>query len=288
MKIISKVPARRRVPKNHLRVAAVQFRSETDLARNVARMSVALASAAKKGAQVAVFPECALTGYTAAAILAATAQGVDAGERELARVCRQLRIAAIVGTPEVAGRRRFNAAVIIGADGRPKARYRKEYLVGGDRSWQCAAGDQAPPVFRVAGVPASVIVCHDNRYPELCRLPVLVGAQIIFYVSHEGNLTKRSKLGPCRAQVQARAVENNVFIVHANAPSDGGALGSHGESRIVGPDGNILVEACQREEEILVADLDLRLATRSFALNSLRGPHRQWWRQGMRKVPIVR
>ena len=132
-----------------------------------------------------------------------------------------------------------------------------------------------------------MIICHDNRYPELCRLPVLAGARIIFYLSHECNLSKRSKLGPCRAQVQARAVENGVFVVHANAPSDGGTCGSHGETRIVGPDGNILLEASQRDEEILIADLDLRLATRGFALNSLRGPHRRWWREGIRKVPIV-
>jgi predicted amidohydrolase len=116
---------------------------------------------------------------------------------------------------------------------------------------------------------------------------VLAGAQVMFYLSHECSLAKPWKLGPCRAQVQARAVENGIFVVHANAPSDGADRGSHGESRIVDPDGNVILEAGQTDEEILIADLDLRLATRSFALKSLQGPHHRWWRLGMRKVRTI-
>ena len=177
--------------------------------------------------------------------------------------------------------------MIIDRQGRTITRYYKEYLVGRDRAWNCVAGEAAPPVFRLGAAHASVTICHDNRYPELCRLPVLAGAQVMFHLSHEGDLTKRSKLGPSRAQMQARAVENGVFVVHANAPSDGGTRGSHGESRIINPDGNILLEASQRDEEILIADLDLRVATRSFALKSLEGPHRAWWRQGVKKVRVI-
>jgi len=30
-------------------------------------------------------------------------------------------------------------------------------------------------------VPATVIICHERRYPELVRLPVMMGAQIVFH-----------------------------------------------------------------------------------------------------------
>jgi uncharacterized protein (TIGR00106 family) len=273
--------------KGVFRVAAVQFRSGPDPALNVTRMIAILAACSKKGVHVAAFPECAVTSYVPKVILAMAPDAIRRAESELTRACRRLRVAAIVGTADVIRRRKLNAAVIVDANGRIKARYYKEYLVGADRAWHCLVGKQAPPVYAIRHAKASVIICHDNRHPELCRLPVLAGARIIFYLSHECNLTKRFKLGPCRAQVQARAVENSVFVVHANAPSDGGARGSHGETRIVDPDGNILLEASQRDEEILIADLDLRLATRRFALKSLRGPHSRWWRDGMRKVPIV-
>ena len=62
-------------------------------------------------------------------------------------------------------------------------------------------------------------------------------------------------MNPYRAQVQARAAENRVFVVHANAPANPDLSASHGQSRIVDPDGNIIQEASQFDEEVLIADL---------------------------------
>jgi predicted amidohydrolase len=285
-----KVSAPRQAPRaaTHLRVAAVQMRSGPDLARNARRIVSALTTCARRRVAVVAFPECALTSYEADVVRSLASHALSEAAAEIARACGSLQIAALVGTIERVGRKWLNAALVIDRRGRIKTRYHKQYVVGADRKWGCMAGDQAPPVFRLGRTRCSVTICHDNRYPELYRLPVLVGAQVMFHLSHEGNLTKHWKLGPSRAQMQARAVENNIFVVHANAPSDGGARGSHGESRIIAPDGNLLIEASQREEEIVVADLELALATRRFALNSLSGPHRRWWREGMRNVPVIR
>ena len=288
MKIQRKAGARGKgAPQQVLRVAAVQFRSGANISNNVGRMREVIATCAQKGVQVVAFPECALTSYAPAAIRAVNAAALAAAEVELAQACGQFEIAALVGSPQPVRRKWRNAAVFFDNTGLLKARYTKQYLVGGDLAWSCVAGEDAPPVFPLACAKASVIICHDNRYPELCRLPVLAGAQVMFYLSHECSLAKSWKLGPCRAQVQARAVENGIFLVHANAPSDGGDRGSHGESRIVDPNGNLILEAGQKEEEILIADLDLSLATRSFALKSLRGPYRDWWREGVRRVRLV-
>jgi predicted amidohydrolase len=132
------------------------------------------------------------------------------------------------------------------------------------------------------------MICHDERYPELVRLPVLAGAKVIFYVSHESGLREEHKIGPYRAQIQARAVENTVFVVQANAPANKDATGSHGHSRIIAPDGNILQEASIFGDETLQATLDLRKATRANARNSLeRGPLRDWWREGLKHVRTI-
>src|SRR4051812_22757795 len=154
------------VGNGHLRVAAVQFRSDADLTRNAASMIAALAQCAKHGVQVAVFPECSLTSYHADAILGLTAETITAAEMELARGCRRLRIAALIGTAENINDGWLNAAVIIDRNGRIKTRYYKEYLVGSDRAWRCASGNRAPPVFSISRIKASTIICHDNRYPE--------------------------------------------------------------------------------------------------------------------------
>jgi predicted amidohydrolase len=143
-------------------------------------------------------------------------------------------------------------------------------------------------VFRVRGVPCSIIICHDERYPELVRLPVLAGAQVVFYISHESGLREEHKVGPYRAQIQARAVENGVYVVQANAPANKDATGSHGHSRIIATDGNILKEASIFREEVLMAKLDLTRATRANARNSLkRGPLREWWESGLKRVRIL-
>lgn len=271
-----------------LRVATVQLRSGPDLAANVAAIKQHLAACAARRVQVAVFPECAVSSYFPEAILRLTAAELGAAEKEIAQACATHRIAALVGVPERRGEERRNCALIIDPAGRILGRYYKAQLVGQDAAWKCVPGTEVPPVFTLHGVPASVIICHDSRFPELCRLPVLAGARVVFYLSHESALYKENKMVPYRAQVQARAVENRVFVVHANAPADELRKGSHGQSRIVAPDGNLLQEASQIEEEVLVADLDLAQATAETALKSLQGPLAEWWRTGMQRVRVLR
>jgi predicted amidohydrolase len=270
-----------------LRVAAVQMRASSDLRANVAKITSHLADCAARQVQIVAFPECAVSSYGRDAILALTAADLKSAEREITAACRTHAIAAIVGTPDRRDGKVFNSALIISARGDVVARYDKIHLAGQDVAWQCVAGSAPPPVFTVGATRASVMICHDSRFPEVCRGPVLAGARVVFYISHEAALVKESKMGPYRAQVQARAVENNVFVVHANAPADDIRTGSHGQSRIVAPDGNVLQEASQLQEETLIADLDLSQATAKWALDSLEGPMAEWWRAAMKQVRVI-
>jgi predicted amidohydrolase len=266
-----------------LAVAAVQMRSSRDLADNVNRIEKHIRDCAVKGARVVVFPECALTGYFEDVIQQASSGALTDAEHKIAAACKASGIYAIVGAPTRETNALFNSAVIFSPAGKVVERYNKIQLA---ERWP--EGGAHLSVFRIDDVPCSVIICHDERYPELVRLPVLAGAKVIFYVSHESGLRDEHKIGPYRAQIQARAVENNVFIVHANAPANKDTTGSHGQSRIIAPDGNILHEAAIFSDETLHAALDLSKATRANALNSLnRGPLRDWWRAGLKHVRII-
>ncbi len=272
-------------PAPTLRVAAVQMRSTPSLDENVAKIESFIASCARRRVQIVAFPECAATGYTASAILALSAPQLRRAEARIAAACRRHRIAALVGIPWRTRDGFHNAALIIDRNGRRRARHLKVHLVGQDRAWQCRPGSRPSPVFPCGPTGGAVFICHDSRYPELCRLPVLAGARVLFYLSHEASLRKEWKMNPYRAQIQARAAENGVFIVHANAPADPDLGGSHGQSRIVGPDGNVLREATQFGEDVLVADLNLADATAENALRSLEAePLATWWRQGAKHV----
>ena len=266
-----------------LKVAAVQMRSSRNLADNLSRITNSIHECARQGVRVVAFPECALSGYFEDAATNLTASQLTGAVQQISTACRQAGVYGIIGTPWRDGEKLFNSALIIAPTGRLLERYDKIQLA---ERWP-DAGDHLS-VFKVDGVPCSIIICHDERYPELVRLPVLAGAKVIFYISHESDLRSEQKLDPYRAQIQARAVENNVFVVHANAPANLDTTGSHGQSRIIAPDGNMVQEATIFGEDVIIATLDAGKASRGNAMKSLeRGPFQQWWREGMRRVRVV-
>jgi predicted amidohydrolase len=266
-----------------LRVAAVQMRSTRDLDANLKHTRDLLRQCAADGVQVAVFPECSVTGYFDDLIPKLTAEQLAAAEKQVAAACQEFRVAAVVGMPWRAGENLFNSAIVIDETGKVVERYHKVQLAEKWPSW----GDHLS-VFRLHGVPCSIIICHDERYPELVRLPVLAGSRVVFYLSHESSLQQEAKLNPYRAQIQARAVENGVFIVHANAPANADATGSHGQSRLIAPDGNILKEAGMFAEETLATTLELKQATAANARRSLsHGPLAKWYEEGVKAVRVI-
>ena len=266
-----------------LRVAAVQMRSTRDLDGNIKHTRELLQQCAKDGVQVAVFPECSVSGYFDDVVVKLTAEQLAFAEKQVAAACKEFKIAAVVGMPWREKDQLYNSAIVIDETGKVVERYHKVQLAEKWPSW----GDHLS-VFKLHGVPCSIIICHDERYPELVRLPVLAGSRIVFYLSHESPVKNESKLNPYRAQIQARAVENNVFIVHANAPANADATGSHGQSRLIAPDGNILKEAAIFTEEVLTADLELKQATAAIAKRSLsHGPLAKWYAEGVKQVRII-
>ncbi len=274
----SKAPASR-----SLNVASVQMRSSEVLSDNVAMMKIFIRTCAGKGARVAVFPECALTGYYQNVISSLTPEQISSAENQVAEACSESNIYAIFGMPYHDGKKLFNSAAVISPGGKVIERYHKIQLA---ESWP-DPGDHMS-VFWIDSIPCSIIICHDERYPELVRLPVLAGAEVIFYISHESGLKNEEKINPYRAQIQARAVENNVYVVQSNAPANYDLSGSHGQSRIIAPDGNILMEASMFGEEILNFNLDVTKATRENSKRSItRGPLQEWNKEGVRQVRII-
>jgi len=270
-----------------LRVATVQLRSKPDVRANVESIKKHLSACAAQQAQVAVFPECALSGYFVKYIATLSAAELTMAAQEIAAACKANKIAAIVGTPEVREGKWFDTALAINAEGQIIARYDKSYPIGQDRQWKCLPGAGPSPVFSIGPARASIIICHDNRFPELARLPVLAGSRVIFYISSEAPILKEHKFDGYRAQAQAIAVENRVYLVHSNPPADDVRTGSHGHSRIVDVNGNLIKEAGMLQQEVLIADLDLSLADAEVALESLEGPMADWWREGMKSVQVL-
>ncbi len=268
----------------HLKVASVQFRSMHNMKENVNRICEYLKYCANQGARVALFPECATSGYFTEDILNYTEKDFLDAEKKMAAVCAAYSIYAVVGTPYFVDGVRYNMALVIDDKGRTIYRQAKIQLVGGDEGW--AEPGNSLGLFKIDDDTCSLIICHDSRYPELVRLPVIKGSHLVFYLSNESGIKEEHKIAPYRAQVVARAVENNVYVVQSNAPQSLSPLeGSHGQSRIVAPDGTLLKEASMMGEDILIEVLDLSRSTGGLAKKSLRAKFLEdWWENGLEKI----
>ena len=267
-----------------LRVAAAQMLSTFDVLANAAKIVGVLHEARDKGVRFVAFPEMALTGYTKEASFRETLDwpAVEGAMGQIAAACDALDLYAMIGAPTRDGDAWYCTAVTIDPNGQVIDSYEKIYLAG--EAW--ATSGRRLSTFDVEGAKCGAFICHDERYGPLVQLRALKGTQVFFYISCESGLEAPHKLGPYRAQVQARAVENRVYIVQANTPAATADVAcadtSHGESRIVGPDGNIVAEAPVYGETLLVADLELDRVKDPGLDKALKdGPLAAWMREGL-------
>lgn len=274
------------IPKpKRLRVAAVQMIFADSMAGNLEKIEESASRAAKVGADAVLFPECATTGY-ACDFGALKPALMREALHSVAAVAARLRVNLLVGSPMFAGRRLYNVLVVFDRCGRLIHTYAKCQLTEADRRW-FTPGDSLS-LFALDGVPATAIICHERRYPELVRLPAMAGAQIVFHpnAGMDALAVSRAKRGG-RDGISVRAFENAVYYVFANSVGPQGAgKWSAGDSKIVAPDGSFLKLADNRHEEVLVDDLDLSHATRKYAMDSLQHPRflAAYWRQVLPEV----
>ena len=136
------------------------------------------------------------------------------------------------------------------------------------------------------GITTSLQICADAGDPNIVRLPTLAGSRIIFDISAESGIRSMTKMAPYEAQYMARAHESGAYLVQSNFGAVLGtekALdpqgGSHGNSLVVDPSGNVLVRAPTFGEHLVLQDLDMRLTTGRGKYT----PHefmRGWYAQG--------
>ena len=108
--------------------------------------------------------------------------------------------------------------------------------------------------FNLEGVPAGLMICYDIRFPELARKLALSGAQIMFVPAQWPN----PRLHHWRTLLQARAIENQMYVVSCNRVGVSGETAFFGHSMVIDPWGEVLAEGSE-SEQILRVTLDLEL-----------------------------
>ncbi|MFH5925279.1 N-carbamoyl-D-amino-acid hydrolase [Roseomonas xinghualingensis] len=256
----------------------------------VGRMVRLMETAHRRGAEVVVFPELALTTFfprwyeedraTADNWFEAAMPSNETAP--LFEAARKYGIAFHLGyaekTPEG---RHFNTAIFVHPSGEIVLKYRKVHLPGHAeydpiRKVQhlekryFEVGDLGFPVVRApvggAGpVNVGMLICNDRRWPEAWRVLGLQSVELVMigYNTPSLNMDNRGfeahhlRVLHSHLSLQAGCYQNATFGVAAAkaGTEDGHELFGH--SIIVNPQGEIMAQATSWDDELIVADCDL-------------------------------
>ena len=257
-----------------LRVAICQVNPTVgDLDGNVALAADALARAESVGADVAVLPELAITGYPPEDLVLRPGF-VVASRAALDRFASATgACAAVVGfvdgggeprrsVPDMAGVESFSDAfnaVAVCADGEVRGVYRKRHLPNYDvfdELRHFRPGRTEPPLFRIGGAVVGVTVCEDAWVPDgpvndLAR----AGAQLVVNVN--GSPFRVGKQAERERVIGRRVEEAGVAVVCVNLVGGQDELVFDGGSFVIGTDGAVAARCLSFSETVDVFDVDL-------------------------------
>ena len=241
-------------------VAAAQLDVQLgEKALNLGKSVSSLHEAAKHGAQLAVFPECTLTGYVYKDLeeLLPCAEVIPGPTTErLARAANETGTYLVFGMVERDGDSAYNASVLVGPEEGLICTYRKAHLphLGLDRL--ILPGDRPFQVCDIKLGSAAMLICYDLRFPEAARSLALQGADLIALPTN----WPIGATGAADFLVRARAYESRVFVIACDRVGVERGVTFLGRSQIVDPSGKVLAEASSGHEEIIYAEVDLAIA----------------------------
>ncbi len=252
-------------------IGLVQMSASEDIRLNLEKALTGIGAAAKKGAQIICLQELFRSRYFPQSEDAENfklAEPIPGPTTEaLSRLAKKKKI-VIIGSlfEERSAGIYHNTAVIIGADGSVLGKYRKMHIPDDPcfyEKFYFTPGDLGFLSFDAEVAKVGVLICWDQWFPEAARLTSLSGAEILFYPTAIGWLSKEQP-DVAKAQRNAwelvqrgHAVANGIYVAVANRVRREGKLKFWGSSFVAGPFGEIVARARTEREEILIARCDL-------------------------------
>jgi omega-amidase len=148
----------------------------------------------------------------------------------------------------------YNTTFAVSNKGEIVAEYSKIHLFRIMREDKYLTGGEELASFPYENTKVGITICYDIRFPELARSYALDGAGILVNSAE----WPHPRLNHWRTLMQARAIENQMFVIACNRVGISGKTEFFGHSMVIDPWGEILVEGGE-EEGILFADIDLNL-----------------------------
>ena len=239
-----------------MRVAAIQHDIVwNDREANFARLAPMIGAAAGAGARLVLLTETFSTGFAVDVPDLAEPEGGPSSQF-LQQQARQHGVWVCGSCPEVPAdsdptdTRPANSFVVAGPDGTVH-RYHKihPFTFGGEHHHFRAGTDVGQ--IEIEGVRISLFVCYDLRFAD--EFWGLAPTTDLYLVPANWPESRRQHW---MALLQARAIENQAYVIGCNRVGMGGnGLNYVGDSRIVDPLGELLATGSQGET-ILFADIE--------------------------------
>ncbi len=274
-----------------LRVASIQMESlPGDKAANFLKLEALAVQAAARGARLAVFPECCLTGYwfirnLTVDQLAALAEPVPHGPltRRLIDLSRRVGISLGAGLVEAADDGAFYNTYLVALPDGSWHRHRKIHAF---EHTAIRSGAEYTVFDLPGGWRAGVLVCYDCNLVENVRLTALLGAEVLLAPHQTGAVRSRNPhlmglidrrlwddrltdpeaierefrgekgRGWLMRWLPSRAHDNGLFLVFSNGVGVDDDEIRTGNAMILDPYGRILAETGKAGDDLVVADLD--------------------------------
>jgi len=268
----------------NFQLGLVQMSATPDPAKNLDHALDRLREAAGKGAQIVCLPELFQTQYFCqredAALFDLAEPIPGPATARLAEAAKRLKIVVIGSLFERRAPGVYhNTAVMIDADGSLRGIYRKMHIPDDPLYYEkfyFTPGDLGFKAFDTQVGRVGTLVCWDQWYPEGARLTALQGAQVLFYPTAIGwHPDEKQKFGEAQYDAwqtiqRAHAIANGVYVAVVNRvgfeqgdirgnKASGKGLEFWGGSFIADPFGRVIAKASHDKEEILLAEVDLRL-----------------------------
>ena len=275
------------------RIGLIQMSCVPDTAANLDKAADRVREAARAGANVICLPELFRAQYFCQReehALFDTAESIPGPSTErLSAIAKEEKVVVIASLFERRAPGLYhNTAAILEADGSLKGIYRKMHIPDDPLYYEkffFTPGDLGFKAMKTTQGDIGTLVCWDQWYPEAARETALRGANTLFYPTAIGwHPSEKAEYGEAQYSAwqitqRAHAISNGVFVgavnrvghEHGDVIHNGVEMlgpGDHtpksglefwGGSFIADPFGRVIAQASHDKEEILIAEIDLKL-----------------------------
>jgi len=242
-----------------MKIAVAQIScSVGDPKANLSKVRDFARRAKEAGAELIVFPEMTDTGYSMPVIQKHASHWKNGFVSGLQEISSKLSMAIVSGVSERDGSSIYNSQVLVDSQGKVAAKYRKTHLyaVAPVAEQTCFAPGDAFTSFAFGDLRFGFSICYDLRFPEMFRKLVTEQNVGAFLISSAWPFPRDEHF---RVLAQARAIENQSYVISSNRVGRDDDLWFCGNSAVIDPRGVVIAAASADREELIYVDLSYEL-----------------------------